>query len=309
MKISQAVERYIRSLKNIKNASPYTVRNYVRAFDFLIEAIGDKHLRDMSIGDTDVIYDILNEKTNKKGEPLSQRTKHLYLVPIRSLLKFAIKRELDDPILNPEKIELPTFDPRDVAGLTLEELDRLRAVSTGKTDMIQTRDRAIVEMLFSTGLRISELCSLNREHVNLETKEFTVIGKRKKVRTVYLTDNATELLQHYLDLRTDNLIPLFLNVKNNRKTVDELEDLGDRSRRLSRTSIEIMVRKRGRMAGITKPVTPHVLRHTFATTLLRHGADIRSVQELLGHSSISTTQVYTHVVNADLKKTHGEFLK
>lgn len=307
MKIEEAIERYFRHLKSLQNASKYTIRNYERALTLFVETVGSgRELSSLKLSDVDKIYDGILDKETRDGKPISQRTKHIYLVPIRSFLKFCIKRELDDPILNPEKIELPKFDPREVGGLTMEELNRLRMTQVSKNSSVENRDRAIVEMLFSTGLRISELCGLNRENVHLKTKEFSVIGKRKKVRTVYLTDRAAELLQAYLDLREDAYDPLFVNLKNNRGT----EDITDgESRRLSRTAIEIMVRKRGRMAGITKPVTPHVLRHTFATTLLRNGADIRSVQELLGHSNISTTQVYTHVVNSDLKKTHQRFLE
>jgi len=179
-----------------------------------------------------------------------------------------------------------------------------RFVPGGKNQLIASRDRAIVEMLFSTGLRISELCSLNLENLNLETREFTVIGKGRKVRTVYLTGAAVECLQVYLHHRDDNFSPLFINARSRK---DEFENKGE-SRRLTRTAIEIMVRDRGRKAGITKPVTPHKLRHTFATTLLRNGADLRSVQELLGHANIATTQIYTHFVNADLKKTHEKYL-
>ena len=270
-----------------------------------MEVVGaDRPLRSIKLADMDDVYDRMFEIQNQKGEPISHRTQHLYLVPIRSFLKFCIRRELDDPILSPEKIELPKFDPRDVSGLSSDELNRLRETDTAKSPLIRRRDRAIVEMLFSTGLRISELCAVNREQVNTDTREFSVIGKRKKIRTVYLTPRACEHLAAYLSLREDNYAPLFLNARPRK---DELNTRGE-SRRLSRTAIEIMVRDRGRMAGITKPVTPHVLRHTFATTLLRNGADLRSVQELLGHQSIATTQIYTHVVNADLKRTHDRCL-
>ena len=228
----------------------------------------------------------------------------MYLVPVRSFLKFAHKRDLAENLLSPEKIELVKLDPRNVAGISEEELDRLRNLRGKKDEKLASRDDAIIEMLFSTGLRISELVALNRDNVNLKSREFSVIGKGRKVRLVFITERATKLLERYLDLRTDNFYPLFLNSK---WRGNPLEKNGE-CRRLSRTSIEIMVRDRGRKAGITRPVTPHVLRHTFATTLLRKGADIRSVQEMLGHSNISTTQIYTHVANADLKKVHEKFL-
>ncbi len=305
MLITQGIEKYLRYLKNVKNSSPYTLRNYSKSLGFLVEVMGEKaHIKDLNLHTVDDYQDFVFQKTNRKGQPLSSKTRNIYLIPLRSFLKFAIKRELDDPIMNPEKIELLKTNPSDVSGLTLDELDTLRNYREGKNAFIDARDRGLVEMLFSTGLRISELCALNLEHVNLKTKEFSIIGKGNKVRTVYLTDLCTRILQSYLDLRNDNFRPFFINARTRK---DEFENHGE-SRRLSRTAIEIMIRNRGRKCGITKPVTPHKLRHTFATTLLRNGADIRSVQEMLGHSNISTTQIYTHVANADLKKTHNQYL-
>jgi len=306
MKLSDAISRYFRYLKQIKNASPNTIRNYERSLDLLQQALPESaRLEDVKLETIDRLRDLLFEKRNKRGETLSKRTQNIYLIPIRSFLKFCIKRELSDDCLSPEKIELIKVEPTDASGISLEELDRLRFTQGSKNVFIEARDRAIIEMLFSTGLRISELCALNRENVNLDTREFTVIGKGRKVRTVYLTGSAVELLAHYLSQREDNWSPFFVNA---RTRSDEFETKGE-SRRLTRTAIEIMVRDRGRRAGITKPVTPHKLRHTFATTLLRNGADLRSVQELLGHANIATTQIYTHFVNADLKKTHEKYLK
>lgn len=306
MLITDAIDRYLKNLKNIKNASPNTLRNYSHSLNLFIETTGkEMHLNKISMVTIDDFRDKIFELQSKKGDQLSRRTQNIYLTPVRAFLKFCIQRELDDPILAPDKIELLKLDPRDVAGLSLDELNRLRETNTAKNDLINARDRAIVEMLFSTGLRISELCRLNRENVNLKTREFSVLGKGKKIRTVYLTPTAVKLLEEYLNKRDEAFQPLFINARQRK---NELETNGE-SRRISRTSIEIMIRKRGRMAGITKPVTPHVLRHTFATKLLRNGADLRSVQELLGHANIATTQIYTHFVNADLKRTHEKFLE
>lgn len=306
MLINDAIERYTRYLKNVQNASPYTLRNYQKSLDFLRSVMGEAaHIHDMTLNSIDDFQDLVFAKTNRKGEPLSSKTRNIYLIPIRSFLKFCVKRELDDPILSPEKIELLKTDPSDVSGLTQDELDTLRSCNYAKNPAIALRDRAILEMLFSTGLRISELCALNQEHVNLKTREFSIMGKGKKIRTVFLTSDCTHLLEQYLATREEDFYPLFINAKTR---VDQHLKNGE-SRRLSRTAIEIMIRERGRQAGITRPVTPHKLRHTFATTLLRNGADIRSVQELLGHASIATTQIYTHVANADLKKTHARYLE
>ena len=306
MKLSDAIERYLKHLRNVRNASPFTIRNYKRSLNFLQDAMGkNAEITDISMDSMDAFRDKIFELRNQKGETLGRRTQNIYLIPVRAFLKFCIIRELDKNILSPEKIELLKLDPRNVSGLTMEELNALRDLNEHKNPITNARDRAIVEMLFSTGLRISELCKLNRENVNTKTREFSVLGKGKKIRTVYLTPNATELIQKYINVREDNWKPLFINA---RERHDEFETNGE-CRRLTRTAIEVMIRDRGRKAGITKPVTPHVLRHTFATTLLRHGADLRSVQELLGHANIATTQIYTHFVNADLKKTHEKYLE
>jgi len=306
MKITEATTRFIKYLKNIRNASPYTIRNYERSLGLLIEVMGqDAKISDLSLDKIDDFRDSIFSKKTKDGSSISRRTQNIYLIPIRSFLKFCLKRELSSVILSPEKIELIKIDPHDVSGLNAKELDTLRTFRSSKNEFIVARDRAIVEMLFSTGLRISELTSLNRENVNLETREFSIVGKGKKIRAIFLTPRAVEFLQKYLDLRDDNFSPFFISA---RKTKEDFEKKGE-NRRISRTAIEVMVRDRGRKCGITRPVTPHILRHTFATTLLRNGADLRSVQELLGHASISTTQIYTHFVNADLKKTHEKFLE
>lgn len=306
MLYTDAVKKYFRHLKGVKNASQYTLRNYSRALENFGETLGERaRVSDIDLEKIEDFQDIIFAKKNKKGAVLSAKTKNIYLIPIRSFLKYCIKRELDPNVLAPEKVEILKTEPSDVSGLNPEELKILRSFNIGKNAFSDARDRAIVEMFFSTGLRVSELVELNRENVNLFMKSFSIIGKGRKVRTVFLTGNCVEILEKYLELRSDNFAPFFINV---RKRKDEFENKGE-SRRLSRTAIEVMISNRGKMCGITKPVTPHKLRHTFATTLLRNGADIRSVQEMLGHSNISTTQIYTHVANADLKKVHEKFLK
>ncbi len=306
MLLSEAISRYLRYLKSIKNASPYTLRNYTRSLELLQEILPQKsEISDITLDTIDLFRDFLFEKLTRKGGQLSLATQNIYLIPVRSFLKFCHRRELEENCLSPDKIELLKQEPRDVSGLTTDELDRLRHYTESKNALIDARDKAIIEMLFSTGLRVSELCSLNTENVNLELQEFSIRGKGKKIRTVFLTDRATEKLKKYLALRQEVWKPLFINA---RKRKDEFETLGE-SRRLSRTAIEVMVSNRGKKCGITHPVTPHILRHTFATTLLRNGADLRSVQEMLGHANIATTQVYTHVVNADLKKIHQKFME
>ncbi len=309
MKLCDAITRYLRNLEQVKNASENTIRNYSRALDLLMDTLGENTpLEKITIEAIDDFRDrIFEKKSVHSGRRISRSTQNIYLIPVRTFLKFCHRRDLGKNLLSPEKIELVKNDPRDVSGITQEELDRLRNTDTSKNPQINLRDRAIIELLYSTGLRVSELQHLNIENVNLKLREFAVIGKGKKVRIVFITEKAAEIVEQYLDTRTDNFKPLFINARG--AQADKKEELKGEHRRLSRTSIETMIRKRGILAGITKPVTPHILRHTFATTLLRNGAELRSVQEMLGHSNISTTQIYTHVVNADLKKTHKKFLE
>ncbi len=306
MKLKDAIKKFMRHLQVVEDASTFTIRNYEKSLKMFVQVVGeDIALESVNLDSMDDFNDFIFNKKNKKGEYLAPKTRNIYLIPIRSFFKYCQKRELGKNLLSSDKIELVKTKHSDVSGLTLEELNRLRSYQSEKNNFIESRNRAIIEMFFSTGLRISELRSLNIENINLEEKEFTVLGKGRKYRTVYLTSKSVELLKDYLDFRNDVFKPLFINAK---KRTDEWENFGE-ARRLSITSIEIMIKNRGKLAGITKPVTPHKLRHTFATTLLKKGADIRSVQEMLGHANIATTQIYTHVANKDLKETHQKFLE
>jgi len=306
MKCKLAIEKYLRHLEQVDNASKYTIRNYRRSLNLLLGVLNESaEVRNIDLDAIDRFRDEIFSLKGQKNETVSRRTQNIYLVPVRSFLKFCCRHELDETVFSPEKIELVKIDPSDVSGLKIEELNALRNFNSSKSDFVRLRDRAIVEMLFSTGLRVSELCDLDLENVNLSAREFSIVGKGKKIRTVFLTPRAVEVLKKYLDTRTDNFAPLFINFRAARTTkILEVSKV-----RLTRTAVEVMIRDRGRRAGITRPVTPHRLRHTFATMLLRNGADLRSVQELLGHSNIATTQIYTHFANADLKKTHEKFLE
>jgi site-specific recombinase XerD len=204
--------------------------------------------------------------------------------------------------LAPEKIELGKIPARTVEVLSREELDRMfKAVDHTKKN--GARDIAILETLYSTGLRVSELAGLNCDQVDLKRREFMVRGKGKKPRIVFLSKKAAEIIESYIKQRSDNYKPLFINLRQGAK-----EDvLNDEKRRLSTVSIENLVRKYALKAGIIKKVTPHTLRHSYATELLINGADIRSVQEMLGHSSITTTQIYTHLTNKKLREIHEKY--
>ena len=237
-----------------------------------------------------------------QGITLNIKTQQYHLVALRAMLKHLQKNDV--VTLSPEKIELPKVPGRQVEVLAREELEAMfRTIDGAKRN--GARDLALLHLLYSTGLRVSELSNLNRKDVNLVSREFRVIGKGRKARIVFISETAVQFLKDYLNLRDDNYTPLFLS-NSNRSNVKSL--FGE-ERRLQPQAIERIVRNIATEAGLVKKVTPHTLRHTFATELLRNGADIRSVQEMLGHSSITTTQIYTHLTNRRLKEIHEQFHK
>ncbi len=235
------------------------------------------------------------------GVNLDIKTQQYHLIALRAFLKYLAKNDIET--LAAEKIELPKVEQRQVEALEREELEGL----FGSVDMTHKngpRDLALLHMLYSTGLRVSEISNLNRDDISVTKSEFPVRGKGRKVRIVFLSYDARQYLKTYLDNRNDNFKPLFIS--NSNRSSDDIVSSGEK-RRLQPQSIERIVRECTKRAGILKKVTPHTLRHTFATELLRNGADIRSVQELLGHASITTTQIYTHVTNERLKEVHEKF--
>ena len=231
-------------------------------------------------------------------ETLKKSTQNYHLIALRSFLKYLSKNEIAS--LAPEQIELAKQSKRIVQFLEADELARLLIAPTKKNSLVALRDKAILELLFSTGLRVSEIANLKIEQVNLKRDEFTVRGKGDKPRLVFLSENAKNAIKKYLDKRLD-LTP-FIFVSHDRAKSGRAEQKAITSR-----SIERLVERYAKEAGITKKITPHTLRHTFATDLLLAGADIRSVQSLLGHESITTTQIYTHITDKQLKEVHKKF--
>ena len=236
----------------------------------------------------------------KQGDNLKKSTQNYHLIALRSFLKYLSKRDIKS--LAPEKIELARQPERSVEFLEIEELVRLldapvQGKKGGEFSLVRLRDKAILEMLFSTGLRVSEIANLEIESVNLKRDEFTVRGKGDKPRIIFLSDDARQWIKAYLTKRQDMSPHLFVSHDRAKKRRDDSGPLTPRS-------IERIVKKYGKTAGITKKITPHTMRHTFATDLLRNGADLRSVQAMLGHASITTTQVYTHVTDKHLKEIH-----
>ena len=304
MKLSDAIRQFLEHCEIEKNQSKRTLISYAHYLERFLE-----FTKDIEIGkiDLDIIKKyrlFLNRYEFRPHETLSIKTQNYHIIALRAFLKYCIKS--DWKVLAPEKVDLAKIPERTIEYLTREELERLFG-SIDISNKIGLRNRAILEMLYSTGLRISELTNLNRQHVDLERGEFYVRGKGKKVRIVFLSDRAKTWLKEYLAIRDDNFDPLFLNHGRSRQKKQKDLDLKGEHRRLTEYTIQEMVRNSAYKAGILKHVTPHTLRHSFATELLLNGADIRSVQELLGHSSITTTQIYTHITNKKLKEVHQKY--
>ena len=296
MKLSDLKKDYLESLEIEKNRSQLTIRNYDH---YLTRFLDWAKIDKPSAITPDLVRDyriFLNRTSDQFGRTLKKQTQNYHLIALRNLLKYLAKRDVKS--LAAEKIELGKMPSRDIEFLEGDELQRLLKAPEGDSPK-SLRDLAILELFFSTGLRLSELANLNRDSVNLAKEEFSVRGKGDKIRLVFLSDAARDTLKKYLAKRVDVDEALFVrNVTNLSKELDL---------RLTPRSIERMVKRCAIKAGITKKVTPHTLRHGFATDLLRNGADIRSVQALLGHAHITTTQIYTHVTDKGLREIHQKF--
>lgn len=297
-------ERFLVYLELEKNRSPKTLENYQHYLGRFGDFFGrEKDLGQLQMVDVQQYRLKLNRLEDERTHrTLSIKTQNYHLIALRAFLKYVSKHDVQT--LPPEKVELSKIPERSVEFLDTEELVRIFDAVNLKSKQGR-RDYAILQMLYSTGLRVSELTSLNTDQVDLKRKEFMVRGKGRKQRIVFLTDLAAEALEKYLNLRDDNFDPLFLSGGRGRKVSKDI--LEGEKKRLSQRSIQNLVSKYARKAGVIKKVTPHTLRHSFATTLLRNGADIRSVQEMLGHASITTTQIYTHITNSRLKEVHSKF--
>lgn len=241
----------------------------------------------------------LNRLGTNTSDELQKNTQNYHLIALRSFLKYCSKRGIDG--MAADKVELAKTVRKQVTFLNPDELGRLFAAPDINTQA-GLRDRAILELLFSSGLRVSELTGLDRDHINLKRKEFTVRGKGQKDRPIFISDAAAECIEQYLAKRDDNSKPLFVRYSGNKQV-----RLDGNFYRLTARSVQRLVARYALIAGITKHVSPHTLRHSFATDLLMNGADIRSVQAMLGHSNIATTQIYTHVTDPHLKEIHNKF--
>jgi site-specific recombinase XerD len=299
MRYEEAVSQFLEYLELEQNRSQKTIQNYSHYLNRLADFAGDIKLTDI---DTDLIRKWrlwLNRLGTNTSDELSKTTQNYHLIALRSFLKFCAKR--DWPCLPADKIELARTKRPQVTFLSPEEVERLTGQPKLET-LAGLRDRAILELLFSSGLRISELVALDRDHINLKRREFMVRGKGQKDRPVFISQDSADWIDKYLAKRQDNVKPLFIRYSGNKKV-----DVSGNYHRLTARSIQRMVARYARLAGITKHVSPHTLRHSFATDLLMNGADLRSVQAMLGHSNIATTQIYTHVTDPHLKEVHEKF--
>lgn len=301
--LNEQIESFLEYLEIEKNCSKLTIRDYrhyLKVFGaWYSSTLPGKNIGDLDLGLVRKYRVYLANHADHKGNLKKKVTQNYYVIALRSFLRFLIKNDIQT--LEPSKIDLPRTESRSLKFLERDQVERLVAQPDTSREA-GIRDRAIMELLFSSGLRVSELVSLNRDKINLERREFGVIGKGGKGRIVFISDRAAEWIKRYLDKREDVFNPLFIRYA---KGVQD-ENNGEKMRLTSR-SIERIVKKYTRLARLPVDATVHTLRHSFATDLLMNGADIRSVQEMLGHKNIATTQVYTHITNKQLRDVHKAF--
>jgi len=274
-----------RAVKTIENYDQYLTRYFTQMNIKRTSDISEQNIREFRLW--------LNRQPGTGNGSMKRRTQNYYMIALRAFLKFLRKRDI--AAISPEKIELAKLPERELDLITPAELGRLLAAADG-TEERDLRDKAILELFFSTGLRVSELCALNND-LDLTQDSFSVRGKGEKVRVVFISPAAKNAVASYLKARKDMAEALFVNVRSDKSIPT----------RLTPRSVERIIKKYALKAGITKKMTPHVLRHVFATDLLNNGADIRSVQQLLGHASINTTQIYTHITDAHLREVHKKY--
>ncbi len=299
MLFAKAKTDFLEYLEIEQNRSQKTIQNYDHYLTRLIDFAGDIQIKDIDVELIRKWRLWLNRLGTNTSDELSKTTQNYHLIALRSFFKYCAKRNI--PALSADKIELARTQRKQVTFLNESELARLFAQPDIST-LSGLRDRAILELLFSSGLRVSELVGLDREHINLKRLEFTVRGKGQKDRPIFISPEAAAWIEQYLAKRTDNTRPLFMRYSGSKQV-----DLSGNFHRLTARSVQRIVARAALLAGITKHVSPHTLRHSFATDLLMNGADLRSVQAMLGHSNIATTQIYTHVTDLHLGTVHKRF--
>jgi site-specific recombinase XerD len=313
MDLDRLVKDFLEYLEIERNVSQLTIRNYAhylhRFLGFLAGQIPSparnathsvaggpavKTPKDITPESIREYRLYLSRYVYKYGISLKRVTQNYHLIALRSFLKYLLKRDI--PVIAPEKIDLPKAESRSIKFLERDQVERLLQMpEISRPDGM--RDKAILETLFSTGLRVSELTKLNRDQINFDRKEFGVIGKGRRPRVVFLSDSAAEWVQRYLANRDDSSDALFIRYAGKKSE----------SLRLTPRSVQRLVEKYVKRARLPIKITPHGLRHSFATDLLTAGADLRAIQEMLGHKNVSTTQIYTHITNPQLKEIHTKY--
>jgi len=299
MQFSKAKTDFLEYLELEQNRSQKTIENYDHYLTRLVDFAGDIKVEEIDVELIRKWRLWLNRLGTNTSDELSKTTQNYHLIALRSFLKYCAKRDV--PALTADKVELARTVRKQVTFLTEGELERVFDQPDLNT-LGGLRDRAILELLFSSGLRVSELVGLDRDHINLQRREFMVRGKGQKDRPIFISEDAAAWIQAYLDKRQDTSRPLFVRYSGRKKV-----DMSGNFHRLTARSVQRLVARYALLAGITKHVSPHTLRHSFATDLLMNGADLRSVQAMLGHSNIATTQIYTHVTDPHLKNVHEKF--
>lgn len=297
--ISDLVTDFLEHLEVEQNRSQKTIANYDHYLRRLVEFTDDCDITKL---DAEMVRHWrlhLNRTKDAQGHELTKTTQNYHLIALRSFLKYLAKRDIK--ALDSAKIELARVTRPQVTFLETEEVTRLLD-AIDIANPIGLRDRAIIELLFSGGLRVSELVNLDSDHINTGRGEFMVRGKGQKDRPIFISPQAAEWIERYLATRKDTGKPLFIHYSGSSDDAEE-----GMYTRLTVRSVQRLVKRYAKLAGITKDVTPHTLRHSFATDLLVNGADLRSVQGLLGHANIATTQIYTHITDPQLKAVHEKF--
>jgi len=302
-RLKRHINEFLEYLEIERNCSPLTRRNYehylLRFLEWAEENLRNFRIERLSLEQVTKYRVFLARLETKAGLRLSRVTQTYHVIAFRSFLKYLIKRDVKT--LAPEKIELPKTESRSLKFLSSEQVKRLLD-SPGISTLPQLRDKVILEVLFSTGLRVSELVKLNRDEIDLKRREFGVIGKGGRPRVVFLSKRAVKWIERYLDERQDDWKPLVIRFGGRINETNQGEKM-----RLSPRSVQRIVGKYVRKARLPIKITPHGLRHSYATDLLIGGADIRAVQEMLGHKNIATTQIYTHITNRQLRKVHEKY--
>lgn len=299
----ESIVNFLEHLEVERNLSPLTIRNYAHYLNRFGEWFKNQGQNDIKKLDQELLrkYRVyLNRYTDQHGDPLSRKTQSYHIIALRSWLKWLVKNDVE--VLHPEKVDLPKAESHQMQFLSIEQMERLMN-QPNLSSKAGLRDKAILEVLFSTGLRVSELVSLNRDQVDTKRREFGVIGKGRKPRVVFLSERAVVWLDRWMNSREDDWRPVFIRFAGKKAEIHE----DGEEMRLTARSVQRLVDKYAKAARLPVKISPHGIRHSFATDLLANGAGLRDVQEMLGHKNIATTQIYTHVTRPQLRKMHQDF--